>query len=54
VNIPLTLASTDRSSMMTRETRKRLPVYTGSCSFLVFFSSSLILESDQIPLCVKH
>ena len=23
----LTLASTDRSSMMTRETRKRLPVY---------------------------
>jgi transposase len=27
VNIPITLASTDRSTMMTRETRKRLPVY---------------------------
>ena len=27
VNIPITLASTDRSAMMTRETRKRLPVY---------------------------
>ena len=27
VNIPLTLASTDRSAMMTRETRKKLPVY---------------------------
>jgi hypothetical protein len=26
VNIPITLASTDRSTMMTRETRKRLPV----------------------------
>jgi ribosomal protein L37AE/L43A len=26
VNIPITLASTDRSAMMTRETRKRLPV----------------------------
>jgi hypothetical protein len=24
---PITLASTDRSTMMTRETRKRLPVY---------------------------
>ncbi len=32
VNIPITLASTDRSTMMTRETRKRLPVMTGSCS----------------------
>ena len=27
VNIPITLASTDGSTMMTRETRKRLPVY---------------------------
>ncbi|HXX97501.1 MAG TPA: zinc ribbon domain-containing protein [Candidatus Bathyarchaeia archaeon] len=27
LNIPITLASTDRSTMMTRETRKRLPVY---------------------------
>jgi len=27
VNIPITLASTDRSTMMTRETRKRLLVY---------------------------
>jgi len=27
VNIPITLASTDRSAMMTRETRKRLQVY---------------------------
>jgi IS605 OrfB family transposase len=27
VNIPITLASTDRSTMMTRETRERLPVY---------------------------
>jgi transposase len=27
VNIPITLASTDRSTMMTRETRKRLPLY---------------------------
>jgi putative transposase len=27
VNIPITLARTDRSTMMTRETRKRLPVY---------------------------
>jgi hypothetical protein len=27
VNIPITLASTDRSAMMTRETRKRLPVF---------------------------
>ena len=26
VNIPITLASTDRRTMMTRETRKRLPV----------------------------
>jgi putative transposase len=27
VNIPITLASTDRSTMMTRETQKRLPAY---------------------------
>jgi transposase len=27
VNIPITLASTDRSTMMTRETLKRLQVY---------------------------
>ena len=27
VNIPIILASTDKSTMMTRETRKRLPVY---------------------------
>jgi len=27
VNIPITLASTDRSTMMTGETRKRLAVY---------------------------
>jgi len=27
VNIPITLASTDRGTMMTRETRKRLQVY---------------------------
>jgi transposase len=25
-----------------------------SCLLLVFFSSSLLLEYDQIPLCVKH
>jgi transposase len=51
VNIPITLASTDRSTMMTRETRLTM---TGSCSLLVFFSSSILLEYDQIPLCVKH
>jgi transposase len=27
VNIPITLASTDTSTKMTRETRKRLPLY---------------------------
>ena len=51
VNIPITLASTDRSTMMTRETRLTM---IGSCSLLVFFSSSILLEYDQIPLCVKH
>jgi putative transposase len=38
VNIPITLASTDRNTIMTRETRKRLPVYDGSCSHSIRYN----------------
>jgi hypothetical protein len=40
VNIPVTLASTDRSTMMTRETRKRLPVYLCAFSAISAISTS--------------
>jgi transposase len=43
VNIPITLASTDRNTMMTRETRKRLPVVVHRVPYRYYlpFGSSL-------------